>query len=327
MSIRDILAWSVTTTLLWLITLPIAAFVLLRLFGVADNHAPLFALETLTFVLLAPAYPVLLAALLSQRRVLAITSGLVVILHLVWTAPDLRWWPHHQPPAAGQSFTLVSANVRFSNGLDLPAARTLGRPRADVLVVLELTPPFVKALEESGTVDELPNRVVLPQRPGQSFGAAIYSRFPLDPGPDDLRSGGHPLVSATVQAPGGDVRVVAVHNLQPLAGLTTLRTQLRELGKLAEDTIGPLVLAGDFNATRQHAPFRALLSHGLRDAHMERGRGFARSWPMDMLGPPFALLDHVLVSDEVAVASVRELTVPGSDHRAIVSNLAIAKIG
>ncbi len=86
----------------------------------------------------------------------------------------------------------------------------------------------------------------------------------------------------------------------------------------------PLVVAGDLNADRDHALFRGLLDTGLRDAHDSVGRGLARTWPS---GLPLLHLDHVLVRDgeggQLVVTAVREERVPGSDHRAVVADLAV----
>ena len=83
-------------------------------------------------------------------------------------------------------------------------------------------------------------------------------------------------------------------------------------------------MAGDLNADRDHAAFRDLLATGLRDAHDERGRGLARTWPERF---PLLHLDHVLVRDGagagIAVLDVREVEVPGSDHLAVVADLAV----
>ena len=85
-----------------------------------------------------------------------------------------------------------------------------------------------------------------------------------------------------------------------------------------------MVVLGDFNADRDHAAFRRLLSIGLRDAHDERGRGLARTWPTRL---PLLQLDHVLVRDgrggRLVAEDVREVVVPGSDHRAVVADLAV----
>ncbi len=86
----------------------------------------------------------------------------------------------------------------------------------------------------------------------------------------------------------------------------------------------PAVVLGDFNADRDHAPFRGLLDTGLRDAHDERGRGLARTFPA---GLPVLQLDHVLVRDgsgaRLVVRDVREVRLPGSDHKTVVADLAV----
>jgi endonuclease/exonuclease/phosphatase (EEP) superfamily protein YafD len=84
---------------------------------------------------------------------------------------------------------------------------------------------------------------------------------------------------------------------------------------------GPVILAGDFNATRQHQALRELLETGFTDAHLATGRGWAATWPVGRRLPPFALIDHVLVSPDLAVASVDEVAISGSDHRAVVATI------
>jgi endonuclease/exonuclease/phosphatase (EEP) superfamily protein YafD len=87
---------------------------------------------------------------------------------------------------------------------------------------------------------------------------------------------------------------------------------------------GALVVAGDFNATRHHPSFRRLLSDGMADAHEERGRGWAATWPRNRRPlPPLMRLDHVLVSPGVGVRSIREGLGQGSDHRPIIADLVL----
>jgi endonuclease/exonuclease/phosphatase (EEP) superfamily protein YafD len=87
---------------------------------------------------------------------------------------------------------------------------------------------------------------------------------------------------------------------------------------------GALVVAGDFNATRHHPSFRRFLSDGMADAHEERGRGWAATWPQNRRPlPPLMRLDHVLVSPDVEVRSIREGLGQGSDHRPIIADLVL----
>lgn len=307
----------------WIVTAPLVVFVVLRTLHVEDHNERFFALVTFTPVLLLPAWVVLVVAAAVRRPLLGATALILVLAHVGWVAPDVRWWPNVQPEAEGP-LSVVAANVLRENGERAVAARALGALDTDVLIVEELTPSMLDALHDQGVLARYPYASAQPSAV-DTFGIGFFSRYPLhDPHLFDLA--GFDALRADVILPGGAVTVIAVHTLQPLAGLSTLRRQLRQLGTIADEVArsgGRLVIAGDLNATRQHAAYRDLLDHGLRDAHAERGRGRARSWPTGRVLPPFALLDHVLVSDEVAVLDAGTAPIPGSDHRAVTAQLAV----
>ena len=90
-----------------------------------------------------------------------------------------------------------------------------------------------------------------------------------------------------------------------------------------QDQPGYVVVVGDFNATMQHAPFRDLLDTGLRDAHLERGDGWAATFPADRSFPPVLRIDHVLVGDDVEVLEVGSGDATGSDHKPVWAVLAL----
>ena len=309
---------AVLVVVLWLLLLGTGLFAVLRVSGLEEDSGRFFALVTLTPVVLLPAYLVLAGGLVLRRWVLTGLALLVVGAHIAWTAPDLRWWRVEQPRTEGEPFTVVAANVRHDNRRIADAAGALRRLDADVLVVTELDPDVAEALRDTRP------HVVADVRVG-AFGSGVYSRFPLvDERTFELD--GYPALRVDVAAPGGAVTVVAVHTLQPLADVDVLRRQLRALDRLQVSIRREgreVVLAGDFNATAQHRGFRRLLDHGLRDAHRERGRGWVRTWPADRWHPPFAALDHVLVSDGIAVEGVGSAPIPGSDHRAVTARLAL----
>jgi endonuclease/exonuclease/phosphatase (EEP) superfamily protein YafD len=203
---------------------------------------------------------------------------------------------------------------------DVAAARLLAT-EADVLVITEYTAEAKTAFAAGGVHEAYPYRVEQPRH--GAFGAAVFSRYPITRS-ELIDLAGAATIDLDLDLPGGTTRLIAVHTLQPLAGLDTLRTQLRILDRQARRSERPTILAGDFNATVDHAAFRALLEHGLRDAHLERGAGRTTTWPADHRFPAFTQLDHVLVSDDLAVLAAGDLEVPGSDHRAVTARLAVA---
>jgi endonuclease/exonuclease/phosphatase (EEP) superfamily protein YafD len=97
-----------------------------------------------------------------------------------------------------------------------------------------------------------------------------------------------------------------------------------ELSGWATRTTGPLVVAGDFNASVDHPGMRQLLATGLRDAHEVAGAGRPVTWPNGRMLPPFVQLDHVLVRG-LDVESADDVRVPGSDHDAVIAHLVVPR--
>ncbi|GAA5227830.1 endonuclease/exonuclease/phosphatase family protein [Paeniglutamicibacter antarcticus] len=87
-----------------------------------------------------------------------------------------------------------------------------------------------------------------------------------------------------------------------------------------EKTEMPLVLAGDFNATRAQPGFRALAT-GFAQSAPSWGPIGIGSWPANTKVPAFAANDHVLARGLAAGRSV-PLVVAGTDHHGIVARLA-----
>jgi endonuclease/exonuclease/phosphatase family metal-dependent hydrolase len=82
------------------------------------------------------------------------------------------------------------------------------------------------------------------------------------------------------------------------------------------------ILAGDFNATLDHATLRGPLDSGYADAAEQRGDGLVATW-QDAGFPPPVAIDHVLVDRRVAVTDYRVFDMPGSDHHAIYAELML----
>ena len=88
--------------------------------------------------------------------------------------------------------------------------------------------------------------------------------------------------------------------------------------------MGPQLVAGDFNASRDHRAFRDILRAGFvdcADAARQRHRpGF--TWPADRRYPPLIRLDHVLSSQPGCIVhQARTMRIPGTDHRGVLAVL------
>ena len=196
---------------------------------------------------------------------------------------------------------------------------------ADVLAVQELTDDLTRRLAAAGLDEVLPFSEVN-ARPGYA-GTGIWSRWPLQPLPpvDGLVSA---PPRAAVMIDGQPVTVTSVHLLAPMHGRE--HGWQRELGRLRSAltrAAGPQLVAGDFNATRDHQGFRRLLDAGFQDcadAAMRRAWP-AFTWPSGRMRLPVMRIDHVLATRaHFVVRMSRTFRVPGTDHRGV---LTVVQIG
>jgi endonuclease/exonuclease/phosphatase (EEP) superfamily protein YafD len=88
----------------------------------------------------------------------------------------------------------------------------------------------------------------------------------------------------------------------------------------------PVIMAGDFNATLDHARFRALLRLGYVDAAVQAGRGLVPTWG-PRPGGDLAMLaiDHILLDPRCAVRRVSAYKLPGTDHRALYAQIQLPR--
>lgn len=281
---------------------------------VLEALGPVWGLPTLAALGLAAAL---------RRPGLGTVAGTLAALHLGWLAPEL----HPSPPRAlegGPRLRLFSGNVLFTNtDMDGIAAEVVAAD-ADVVVLQELSRPNLAALQRTGVVDRFPHRWFDPRT--DALGTAILSRFPLED-TGRWRCAGLLMARTTVVVGDHPVRLYVVHTRAPIGpgAPAHWEAQLASLAQAARSEPGPLVLAGDFNASSGQRAFRDLLATGgLRDAHVAGGRWWATTWPSDLRPlPPLARIDHVLVSPHLGVLGVREGQGRGSDHRPVIADLAV----
>lgn len=261
------------------------------------------------------------AVALRMRLTLLIALGLVVV-HSLWMLPRLT--SDGAVPPGGARLRVMSANAYFGEASADRLTRIALRERVDVLAVEELTPGLAAELERAGLTRELPYHYGQGE-PGAA-GLTIYSRQPLRDGRGLPEHTTMPMPSAILDVEGRAVRVQGVHTIPPVSGGAGMWAHdMDALRREAQRRTTPTIFLGDFNATLDNASFRALTDTGLRDAHEERGRVFARTWPIAHFHglPPLFAIDHVLVAGGVDVVSVSEHRVPGTDHAAVVAEVSV----
>lgn len=140
-------------------------------------------------------------------------------------------------------------------------------------------------------------------------GLSILSKYPMEALPHPALTNAR-AYAVSIATPSGPLQVALVDVYShPL-----LNRQL-PLSALADWTAtrearGPLIVAGDFNTLRDSADFRPLRRR-LRHAYERAGFGWPYSWPAPV---PLYALDHVWVSDAVAVHAYALRDSRASDH-------------
>jgi endonuclease/exonuclease/phosphatase (EEP) superfamily protein YafD len=222
----------------------------------------------------------------------------------------------------GVPLRILTANVELGTA-DAAALAALARDWADVLVLQELTPQLADAISTRIAAD-FPHRA-LDARPHAS-GAGVWSRYPIT---DTQGVGGFQLATQQVRlaVPGAaEVTLLNTHIVgpwpQPIDGWRTELALMRDTMTGLAAEAGPVIVVGDFNATRDMDPFRALLSTGFGDAADQSGAGLARTFPADSPVPPLIGIDHILIRHALAT-DARTVRVPGSDHLGVVATVVL----
>ncbi|MGW5232154.1 endonuclease/exonuclease/phosphatase family protein [Streptomyces nodosus] len=288
----------------------------------ADTDAATPVPQLLAFLpwLLAPTAFALLLALLSRWRT-GTVWGVLVLAALVWFIEPYGKSDDPTGTALAE-FRVLTSNVEYGRGTAslVPAVR---RERPDIVFVQECERHCSALLEQAfgGATGAYPYRQAV--EGSGSDGSLILSRFPLKAAPGVPGRMGMPGAVADVR--GHAVRLQLAHPMAPV--LDRLGPWRHELGELrayaAAGEDAPTVLAGDFNATQDHAAFRRILDTGLRDGARLAGKSRTPSWPA-RTAPQFgAQIDHVLLSRDFSVNSGHFLDISGTDHRALLVDITL----
>ncbi|MGX2996128.1 endonuclease/exonuclease/phosphatase family protein [Streptomyces sp. JNUCC 64] len=239
------------------------------------------------------------------------------------------------PPLAG--LRVMTSNVEYSTATD-GLVKAVVRERPDLLFVQECDPGCLDRLKDRIGTD-YPHRTAVEAYGAE--GSAILSRTPLRP-TDGVHGSTLGMPGAVTEIKGVPVHLQLAHPMPPLPSeLGTWRRELDALRAVAAEgtrsagltgtTVGaparsgPMIMAGDFNATQDHAAFRELLDAGLTDGARLADAARESTWPSSTAALIGAQIDHVLVSREFTARDARFLDLGASDHRTVVMDLTLHK--
>jgi endonuclease/exonuclease/phosphatase (EEP) superfamily protein YafD len=309
--------------LAWLLVALCAAWVALRLLGL-ERGFPLVPLVAFTPLATAAVVAVAVVVAVLREWMPAAIAAVLALALVATVAPRALGGPTEPDGRAGPALRVASANMQYGTGSAEALVALVRRERVDVLSVQELTPELARRLDAAGLAELLPERVGEPRRGGS--GIRLYANVPLEAvtAPGERRN---PLAAARARVEGGPaVEVVAVHPPPPHSSriIAAWRQDLRALPAATPD--GTLrILAGDFNATLDHAELRRLLDTGYEDAAAEVGAGLKATWPHGRRLPPPVAIDHVLADARCGVRSFSVHAITGTDHRAVLAELVLPR--
>lgn len=286
----------------------------------SDGITPVPQLLAFLPWLLAPTALGLLLAVLARWRI-GMVWGVAVLGALAWyIEPYGRTSEPSGNPVA--ELRVMTSNVQFGRGAGALVAE-IRRQKPGIVFVEECEYTCSGALKDAfqGRGGAYPYRAAV--EGGGSEGSVIISRFPLTAAAGVPGTMGMPGAVADVR--GHPVRLQLAHPMPPLPG--QVGVWRRELGELrdyaAADQDTPTLLAGDFNASQDHAAFRRILDTGLRDSARLAGSPRAPSWPERTAPALGAQIDHVLVSKDFSANRATFLGITGSDHRALIVDITL----
>jgi len=279
-----------------------------------------FRVQYVLALLVASAY------FLVRRRWLLLLPTLLLLAYVGW--PVGEYFLAANAASAGHDkwqLRVMSLNVEASNGRADLVTAAIERANPDVIVLPEATAAWVEALAPL----RARYRYGIGDGSRGAFSLLLLSQLPVRDGQVmQLSHDQWPAIVARIcpseTADGKDcIGLVGIHPPPPMSeGLAGTRNAVfRALpDAIAKVAPRPVVVAGDFNCT-PWSPFFAdlLAATGLQDSAL--GFGVWPTWNSALL--PFGLnIDHVLVSDGVAVRNHQIGGDVGSDHFPVVVDLA-----
>lgn len=269
-----------------------------------------------------------LAGTRGRTRLLAAPLALGLAWHTAVLTPYLPG-PGRAVAAAPVSLTVLALNLRFglADLTQLAGVARSGRP--DVLVLTEVTEHDAKAFARTTWSRSFPYRsgtagadYDAATDSGDARGTMVLSRVPITPA-DTTGDTRFTNLAVRLDLAGKQVTLIAAHPANPMHGVENWLGDGEAVTRMAlAHTGGPLVVAGDLNATAEHLTLRELIAKaGLTDT--ATGIGWHPTYPADEWYPPLLQIDHVLTSDDFSTTAFGTFRVAGTDHLGLLVTLAL----
>ncbi|AHM60669.1 Endonuclease/exonuclease/phosphatase [Flammeovirgaceae bacterium 311] len=221
-------------------------------------------------------------------------------------------------PAAGTSLKVAQVNVLQFNSRHEMVTRQIEALGADILAFQEVNQPWADSLVKVLSA-EYPYFSLAPQ--DNCYGMALFSKKPLKEVQLRLWEG-YPAISARIEENGQDTLILSLHAASPvsLERFRARNKQLKAAARFIEEAGVPTLVLGDFNTV----PWDPALKPLLQAANLQDSRSlhYTATWP-SFFGKWGIPIDYVLHSPHWQRLSHGSVSIPGSDHKAMVATLAM----
>ncbi|MHA1517572.1 MAG: endonuclease/exonuclease/phosphatase family protein [Alphaproteobacteria bacterium] len=276
---------------------------------IVNNGLPFLA--TGAVALLALAFALRARLLIGATAILLAATLGILLFCLQGRAPEA-------PQDAERFLRVVTFNLWGRNDHDLDrVAKFIKEMDADAVVLEDVRSshaPFIESLDE-----------LYAYRVGDN-GLVILSKHAMLAEGRNLRAGQLCWMSRNIRwvqlgVNGKSVTLVGVHLTRPFYPALQ-KSDIEALTRFAETQSGPLILAGDFNMT----PWTVKMRTFTEATNLGRYNTYYPTWPMRWRSVPLLPLlpiDNIFASEHFANISTRPGPRLDSDHRALISDLAL----
>jgi endonuclease/exonuclease/phosphatase family metal-dependent hydrolase len=248
---------------------------------------------------------------------------------------------------------VMTLNCRFGRADAQSILNAVRAHHVDVLALQEVTPALLHALESHSIGEELPVTITGASRDDDNGGsnALLVRSGPVASAESSIALPAAAIPTATLDFGESSIRFASAHPKSPGRGGHFWHQGIQALGELggapenwqspstrAETTAErtqrvsddienaaavKTVVLGDLNSSLYHPVFRLLLhTSSFSDASYELRKGSRSTFPSSwMFIPALIELDHVLLTPGLCPTDLTTLTIPGTDHRAVIATI------
>ncbi|MGA9658219.1 MAG: endonuclease/exonuclease/phosphatase family protein, partial [Asticcacaulis sp.] len=271
------------------------------------HRAELYLLDIFSIPLTSAVLAMTILLILLRQKWPAIVSVMASLVFLISVWPQAM--PSQAPPdPSAPAVRAMFANLLIRNMTPENLLPWVAAQKPDVIALVEVN-NFVNQTLLDGLRPTYPYQFV-------RYDMVVASRYPL------LKPERHPagfaLLTATIKAPSGDIRLAVAHLTRPWPFSADQPTQMARLSQaLRTQANTRFILVGDFNT----APSAVLINDLKRALNLHSAGAYNGTWPSFLPGFGRVTIDNAFASQDINLSRRRTGPFNGSDHRPIVVDI------